>query len=372
MAGATNKAMKAAGLPAKSIETVRVARGSGLSVQSAIQHAQAHGLPMGKAKGGELTGWQRAAAGVKTAPQERSAASRMLDAAAQVRAAGKPEAGHVLVNRGGQVTSEKEVHSRGPFSVHREGDGFAITHKPTGMAMARTKSEATARDIVNGIGDRGERLSDRMMGGDERASRVLARYVQAQGSKGKRLAAAHMAKALESAKDRRAQLVRQNEETARSNAANRKAAEEYWKPAAQRSAPATPKASPFTVAQPPAARATVPSRAPTAPASRATYQRGEAGANAAVAAMRKDIRAKVDEVRTLESHVANLHRYRAKLHAQRKPKQEQMVRESVKEFEPKLAAKRRELSAALAARDRVATSRAAKSRLERAGQGSLF
>lgn len=74
MAGATNKAMKAAGLPAKSIETVRVARGSGLSVQSAIQHAQAHGLPMGKAKSGDLTGWQKAAAGVKATPAERVAA----------------------------------------------------------------------------------------------------------------------------------------------------------------------------------------------------------------------------------------------------------------------------------------------------------
>jgi hypothetical protein len=295
----------------------------------------------------------------------------MRDAAAQVRAAGKPEAGHVLVNRGGQVTSEKEVHSRGPFSVHREGDGFAITHKPTGMAMARTKSEATARDIVNGMGDRGGHLSDRMMAGDERASRILARYVQAQGSKGKRLAAAHMAKAIEAAKDRRTQLARQNEETARSNAANRKAAEEYWKPAAPRAAPA-PKASPFTVAQPPAARATAPTRAPTATASRTAYQRGDANANAAVAAMRKDIRTKVDEVRSMESHVANLRRYRARLHATRKPKQEQMVRESLKEFEPKLATKRRELSAALAARDRVATSRATKSRLERAGQGSLF
>lgn len=76
MAGATNKAMKAAGLPTKTIQTVRVARGSGLNVQSAIQHAQAHGLPLGRAgkDAAALTGWQKAAAGVKPTPQERKAA----------------------------------------------------------------------------------------------------------------------------------------------------------------------------------------------------------------------------------------------------------------------------------------------------------
>lgn len=74
MAGANNRALKAAGIPKATIKTVRVARGSGLSVQSAIQHAQAHGLPMGKAKSGDLTGWQKAAAGVKATPAERVAA----------------------------------------------------------------------------------------------------------------------------------------------------------------------------------------------------------------------------------------------------------------------------------------------------------
>ncbi len=75
MAGATNRALKAAGLPKATQNTIRVARGAGLTVQSAIQHAQAHGLPLGKAKtAGELTGWQKAAAGVKATPAERKAA----------------------------------------------------------------------------------------------------------------------------------------------------------------------------------------------------------------------------------------------------------------------------------------------------------
>lgn len=75
MAGATNRALKAAGLPKATQAQIRVARGAGLTVQSAIQHAQAHGLPLGKAKtAGELTGWQKAAAGVKATPAERKAA----------------------------------------------------------------------------------------------------------------------------------------------------------------------------------------------------------------------------------------------------------------------------------------------------------
>ncbi len=73
MAGATNRAMKAAGLPRKTQETVRVALGAGMTVQSAIRHAQAHGLPLGKAKGGEVTGWQKAAAGATTPAEHRAA-----------------------------------------------------------------------------------------------------------------------------------------------------------------------------------------------------------------------------------------------------------------------------------------------------------
>lgn len=74
MAGATNRALKAAGLPKATQAQIRVARGAGLTVQSAIQHAQAHGLPLGKAKtAGDLTGWQKAAAGVKATPAERKA-----------------------------------------------------------------------------------------------------------------------------------------------------------------------------------------------------------------------------------------------------------------------------------------------------------
>lgn len=76
MAGATNRALKAAGLPKATQNTIRVARGAGLTVQSAIQHAQAHGLPLGKAAkhAQPLTGWDKAAAGV-TPPPSRPAAA---------------------------------------------------------------------------------------------------------------------------------------------------------------------------------------------------------------------------------------------------------------------------------------------------------
>jgi hypothetical protein len=73
MAGATNRAMKAAGLPRKTQETVRVALGAGVTIQSAIRHAQAHGLPLGKAKGGSVTGWDKAAAGATTPAEHRAA-----------------------------------------------------------------------------------------------------------------------------------------------------------------------------------------------------------------------------------------------------------------------------------------------------------
>lgn len=99
MAGATNRAMKAAGLPRKTQETVRVALGAGVTIQSAIRHAQAHGLPLGKAKGGNVTGWDKAAAGATTpaehrAAHEASAASRKaaMLTARQNRVAGSLDA----------------------------------------------------------------------------------------------------------------------------------------------------------------------------------------------------------------------------------------------------------------------------------------
>ena len=99
MAGATNRAMKAAGLPRKTQETVRVALGAGMTVQSAIRHAAAHGLPLGKAKGGNVTGWDKAAAGATTPAEHRAAheahaASRKaaMLAARQNRVAGSLDA----------------------------------------------------------------------------------------------------------------------------------------------------------------------------------------------------------------------------------------------------------------------------------------
>lgn len=90
MAGATNKAMKAAGLPKKTQETVRVALGAGFTVQSAIQHAQAHGLKLGRAEkhATPLTGWQKAAAGATSQAEHAAARSaREAHVAAESRKA---------------------------------------------------------------------------------------------------------------------------------------------------------------------------------------------------------------------------------------------------------------------------------------------
>jgi hypothetical protein len=49
MAGATNRALKAAGIPKATIATLRVEHGSGLSLRSALGIAHERGLPVGKA-----------------------------------------------------------------------------------------------------------------------------------------------------------------------------------------------------------------------------------------------------------------------------------------------------------------------------------
>ena len=49
MAGATNRAMKSAGVPKASIKTIRVKAGGRLTLQSAISIAREHGLDVGKA-----------------------------------------------------------------------------------------------------------------------------------------------------------------------------------------------------------------------------------------------------------------------------------------------------------------------------------
>ena len=49
MAGATNRALKSAGLPKSTIKTVRAESGGRLNLQSAIAIARAKGLDVGKA-----------------------------------------------------------------------------------------------------------------------------------------------------------------------------------------------------------------------------------------------------------------------------------------------------------------------------------
>ena len=123
MAGATNRAMKAAGLPKATQEKIRVARGAGLTVQSAIQHAQAHGLPLGKAAKhvGELSGWQKAAAGAKVearpatkrAPGESLEAYRARDLTsrdpATMRAAIREQIKKIRSDAGGEADVQRQL-----------------------------------------------------------------------------------------------------------------------------------------------------------------------------------------------------------------------------------------------------------------------
>lgn len=139
MAGANNKAMKAAGLPKKTQDTVRVALGAGMTVQSAIRHAQAHGLPLGKAKtAGELTGWQRAAAG-GVSPAEKAAASAAREAYV-AGAARKAALGAAMTKRQGNLTRAIGAAGKGALAA-RKATQAATAQKRAADAAAAAKPQ---------------------------------------------------------------------------------------------------------------------------------------------------------------------------------------------------------------------------------------
>ena len=86
MAGATNRALKAAGIPKATIATLRVEHGSGLSLRSALGIAHERGLPVGKAA--EFHAAREAKHAASPAGQAAAADFR-AKAAAALRAAGE-------------------------------------------------------------------------------------------------------------------------------------------------------------------------------------------------------------------------------------------------------------------------------------------
>jgi hypothetical protein len=170
MAGATNKAMKAAGLPSKTIETTRVARGGGLTVQSAIQHAQAHGLKLGRAEkhATPLTGWQKAAAGATSQAEHAAARSaREAHVAAESRKAALKAAmdtrqrnlGRALRAAGRRALATRKAAAADTAAWGGFGNGRSV-----GKVISRENDGTTTRAIMhNGeqIGTLGHTPADR-------------------------------------------------------------------------------------------------------------------------------------------------------------------------------------------------------------------
>ncbi len=95
MAGANNKSLKAAGFKPAAIEKIRTTGGAGLSIRSAIGHAQQHGIAIpAKAAGQAPTGWQKAAERSGMTGWQRAANdSREKRVAAMQAARGAPQTG---------------------------------------------------------------------------------------------------------------------------------------------------------------------------------------------------------------------------------------------------------------------------------------
>ncbi len=208
MAGATNRAMKAAGLPRKTQETVRVALGAGMTVQSAIRHAQAHGLPLGKAKGGAVTGWDKAAAGATTPAEHRaahaaSATARKaaMIAARQNRVAGSLDAAGKRMLTGRMVSAMMsrqlaaqqsadaqkaamgERQKRIAGTVRGLGKGMLAQRKaaakPAPDPHAETRARIAKLEAQQDLGKRINKvvLGEKRKGGDDWQARASARLL---------------------------------------------------------------------------------------------------------------------------------------------------------------------------------------------------
>jgi hypothetical protein len=139
MAGATNRSLKSAGFKPAAIKVIRSTGGRGLSLRSAIGHAQQHGLAVpAKAvdragTGGAPEGWKRAARGEPTKPAQSAAA-------AEAQAKAKQEA-RAIYERGNAASGGKLAEMRSNIRQltgrAREADERLRTAKNNAESAAR-------------------------------------------------------------------------------------------------------------------------------------------------------------------------------------------------------------------------------------------
>lgn len=411
MAGATNRALKAAGVPKASIKTIRVKAGGRLSLKSALGVAAQQGLDVGKAH--EHLARREAKTEAKAAEGRKAA---MLAAGARrqqgvTRALGAASSGMLAARKAAAERARAEAQRPTPATgdirakvrAAREANRTAMSgygKMPAPMLNQARQTISDARATMRAAGPAPAGKAHVILNGSVAAVAPTKRaghfFAYEQGGKShvahdatgasigtySSQAAAH--KALDGMRktgDRlNAGLLRGDEKAIRlgarfQRATQREGAAAPPKVAAAPAATPRPAPQPRTAKPAPASPKVAAARTPAAPspAARAVYQRSEAGAAAATGAMRKDIRAMVKDVRGHREHLENLNDTRKALDRRKKLKAQQvMVREVITEIRAKLANSERALAGALAKRGRVATARATQSRLERGGQQRLF
>jgi hypothetical protein len=130
MAGATNRALKAAGIPKATIATLRVEHGSGLSLRSALGIAHERGLPVGKAA--EFHAAREAKHAASPAGQAAAADFR-AKAATALKAAGERKAA---------MLAERQKRVAG--TVRALGKGMLAQRKAAAAAKAEAARKAAA------------------------------------------------------------------------------------------------------------------------------------------------------------------------------------------------------------------------------------
>jgi hypothetical protein len=119
MAGATNRALKAAGIPKSTIATLRVEHGSGLSLRSALGIAHERGLPVGKAA--EFHAAREAKRAASPAGQAAAADFR-AKAAMAMKAAGERKAA-MLAERQKRVAGTVRALGKGMLAARKTAAG---------------------------------------------------------------------------------------------------------------------------------------------------------------------------------------------------------------------------------------------------------
>ena len=168
MAGATNRALKAAGLPKATIKTLRVESGGGLTLKSAIQVAQSRGLDVGQAHAHIEK--REAKAAVKASQQQQQQQQPATAAASSRR--GGPVAGRITNLRSVNLPRMGNLDVRVTPSVLRE-------YVAPNLSALRTKVDRKARmaDLATAI--RQAAMSAR--GADGKSAATLKFSVNAAG-----------------------------------------------------------------------------------------------------------------------------------------------------------------------------------------------